>query len=125
VPEGLALPPLLVELLRPHRRTIIAMVSATLVQMVMALAASSHNSTDCNSATHTDKQSASRSNFALLKVSADTSLDSRDSDTEDCDRLHYAFLVTEVEFDDIVARLYFVDPKRATTRRHPLTVHGS
>jgi subfamily B ATP-binding cassette protein MsbA len=31
-------PPLLVELLRPHRRTIIAMVSATLVQMAMALA---------------------------------------------------------------------------------------
>jgi ABC-type multidrug transport system fused ATPase/permease subunit len=31
-------PPLLVELLRPHRRTIIAMLSATLVQMAMALA---------------------------------------------------------------------------------------
>ena len=32
------MPPLLVELLRPHRRTIIAMLSATLVQMAMALA---------------------------------------------------------------------------------------
>ena len=32
------MPPLLLELLRPHRRTIIAMLSATLVQMVMTLA---------------------------------------------------------------------------------------
>jgi hypothetical protein len=52
----------------------------------------------------------------LLKVSADTSLDSRVSDTDDCDRVHHAFLVTEVEFDDIVARLrqrnidYWSDP---------------
>jgi ABC-type multidrug transport system fused ATPase/permease subunit len=38
VPKGLAVPPLLVELLRPHRRTIIAMLTATWVQMAMALA---------------------------------------------------------------------------------------
>ncbi|MBW0020239.1 MAG: VOC family protein [Mycobacterium sp.] len=54
--------------------------------------------------------------FAALKVSRDTTLDFRDSETDDFDRLHYAFLVTEAEFDDIFGRIqeraidYWSDP---------------
>jgi catechol 2,3-dioxygenase-like lactoylglutathione lyase family enzyme len=54
--------------------------------------------------------------FAVLKVSDDTTLDFRDSDSDEFDRLHYAFLVTEAEFDDIFARIkernidYWSDP---------------
>lgn len=53
--------------------------------------------------------------FAVLKVSGDTSLDFIDTDGE-FDRLHYAFLVTEAEFDEIFARItergipYWADP---------------
>ena len=39
--------------------------------------------------------------FAVFTVSGDTTLDFRDSETDDFDRLHYAFLVTEAEFDEI------------------------
>jgi hypothetical protein len=39
-----------------------------------------------------------------LDVSADTTLDFVDSDA-DFDRLHYAFLVTEAEFDEIFSRI--------------------
>ena len=42
--------------------------------------------------------------FAVLKVSGDVTLDFRDSD-DDFDRLHYAFLVTEAEFDEIFGRI--------------------
>lgn len=53
--------------------------------------------------------------FAVLKVSADTTLDFLDA-TGDFDRQHYAFLVTETEFDEIFARVkdrgqpYWADP---------------
>lgn len=53
--------------------------------------------------------------FAVLKVSADTTLDFIDSDS-DFDRQHYAFLVTETEFDEIFTRIknrnqpYWSDP---------------
>ncbi|NGO08515.1 VOC family protein [Streptomyces sp. HC44] len=42
--------------------------------------------------------------FAVLRVSKDTTLDFVDNDG-DFDRLHYAFLVTEAEFDEIFARI--------------------
>ena len=42
--------------------------------------------------------------FAVLRVSPDTTLDFLDSDG-DFDRLHYAFLVTEAEFDEIFSRI--------------------
>nr|WP_308197379.1 VOC family protein [Candidatus Mycolicibacterium alkanivorans] len=54
--------------------------------------------------------------FAVLKVSGDTTLDFRDTDADDFDRLHYAFLVTEAEFDEIFGRIrergieYWSDP---------------
>jgi catechol 2,3-dioxygenase-like lactoylglutathione lyase family enzyme len=54
--------------------------------------------------------------FAVLTVSGDTTLDFRDSETDDFDRLHYAFLVSEAEFDEIFARIqergidYWSDP---------------
>lgn len=53
--------------------------------------------------------------FAVLRVSPDTTLDFLDSDG-DFDRLHYAFLVTEAEFDEIFSRIkerhipYWSDP---------------
>ncbi len=53
--------------------------------------------------------------FAVLEVSGDTSLDFVDSDGEIAP-LHYAFLVTEAEFDEIVERIrdrgmpYWSDP---------------
>lgn len=53
--------------------------------------------------------------FAVLKVSTDTTLDFIDADG-DFDRQHYAFLVTETEFDEIFARIkergqpYWSDP---------------
>lgn len=53
--------------------------------------------------------------FAVLRVSPDTTLDFVDTDG-DFDRLHYAFLVTESEFDEIFARIkdrrlpYWSDP---------------
>lgn len=53
--------------------------------------------------------------FAVLKVSGDTTLDFIDTD-RDFDRQHYAFLVTEAEFDDIFGRIrerdltYWSDP---------------
>ena len=43
--------------------------------------------------------------FAVLTVSGDTTLDFRHSETDDFDRLHYAFLVTKPEFDEIFARI--------------------
>lgn len=55
--------------------------------------------------------------FAVLKVSTDTTLDFIDTDDEICQQ-HYAFLVTEAEFDEIVTRLrerhltYWSDPFR-------------
>jgi catechol 2,3-dioxygenase-like lactoylglutathione lyase family enzyme len=55
--------------------------------------------------------------FAVLQVSDDTTLDFIDSSGE-FDRLHYAFLVTEEEFDDIFGRIqqrdmpYWADPFR-------------
>ena len=42
--------------------------------------------------------------FAVLRVSPDTTLDFIDRDG-DFDRLHYAFLVTEAEFDEIFSRI--------------------
>jgi hypothetical protein len=54
--------------------------------------------------------------FAVLNVSNDTTLDFRDSATDDFDRLHYAFPVTEAEFDEIFERIkvreidYWSDP---------------
>jgi catechol 2,3-dioxygenase-like lactoylglutathione lyase family enzyme len=54
--------------------------------------------------------------FAVLRVSADTTLDFIDTE-DDFDRLHYAFLVTESEFDEIFARIrerrlsYWADPR--------------
>ena len=42
--------------------------------------------------------------FAVLRVSPDTTLDFV-GDKGDFDRLHYAFLVTEAEFDEIFARI--------------------
>src|SRR5262249_3740342 len=42
--------------------------------------------------------------FVVLHVSPDTTLDFIDTDG-DFDRLHYAFLVTEAEFDAIFARI--------------------
>ncbi len=62
-------------------------------------------------------QPATFGEFALLKVSADTTLDFIDTDA-DIAPLHYAFLVTEAEFDDIFARIterrlsYWYDPSR-------------
>lgn len=56
--------------------------------------------------------------FAVLSVSGDTTLDFVDNDS-DFDRQHYAFLVTETEFDDIFARIrardlpYWSDPMHA------------
>jgi catechol 2,3-dioxygenase-like lactoylglutathione lyase family enzyme len=53
--------------------------------------------------------------FAVLRVSSDTTLDFIDSN-DDFDRLHYAILVTETEFDEIFARIkqrrisYWSDP---------------
>jgi catechol 2,3-dioxygenase-like lactoylglutathione lyase family enzyme len=53
--------------------------------------------------------------FAVLKVSADTTLDFISTDG-DFDRQHYAFLVSEEEFDEIFARVkdrkqpYWSDP---------------
>ena len=53
--------------------------------------------------------------FAVLKVSGDTTLDFIDTGG-DFDRQHYAFLVTETEFDEIFARIkergqpYWSDP---------------
>lgn len=53
--------------------------------------------------------------FAVLQVSADTTLDLVDSDAG-FDRQHYAFLVTETEFDEIFGRIrdrnlpYWSDP---------------
>lgn len=53
--------------------------------------------------------------FAVLRVSDDTTLDFISADG-DFDRQHYAFLVTEEEFDQIFARveqrgqLYWADP---------------
>lgn len=53
--------------------------------------------------------------FAVLKVSADTTLDFIDTKA-DFNRQHYAFLVTETEFDQIFARIrerdqpYWSDP---------------
>lgn len=55
--------------------------------------------------------------FAVLKVSDDMTLDFVDTDTE-IRQLHYAFLVTEEEFDDIFDRIrsrglaYWSDPFR-------------
>ncbi len=54
--------------------------------------------------------------FAVLDVGAGITLDFRDSDRDDFDRLHYAFLVTEEEFDEIFGRIqdrgitYWSDP---------------
>jgi catechol 2,3-dioxygenase-like lactoylglutathione lyase family enzyme len=51
----------------------------------------------------------------VLRVSSDTTLDFIDTE-DDFDRLHYAFLVTEAEFDEIFARIkerqlsYWADP---------------
>ncbi|ORW91192.1 bleomycin resistance protein [Mycobacterium sp. IEC1808] len=53
--------------------------------------------------------------FAVLQVGPDTTLDFVDSEG-DFDRLHYAFLVTEAEFDEIFSRIrerripYWSDP---------------
>lgn len=53
--------------------------------------------------------------FAVLHVSGDTTLDFIDSES-DFDRQHYAFLVTETEFDEIFGRVrhrnlpYWADP---------------
>lgn len=53
--------------------------------------------------------------FAVLRVSPDTTLDFLDS-KDNFDRQHYAFLVTEAEFDEIFARIkdrqipYWSDP---------------
>ncbi|MFI9584542.1 VOC family protein [Streptomyces sp. NPDC052236] len=53
--------------------------------------------------------------FAVLQVSKDTTLDFMNNDG-DFDKLHYAFLVTESEFDEIFARIqelkmpYWADP---------------
>jgi catechol 2,3-dioxygenase-like lactoylglutathione lyase family enzyme len=58
--------------------------------------------------------------FAVVKVSPDTTLDFIDRDG-DFDRQHYAFLVTETEFDEIFDRVkrrgqtYWADP----THREP------
>jgi catechol 2,3-dioxygenase-like lactoylglutathione lyase family enzyme len=55
--------------------------------------------------------------FAVVRVSADTTLDFVDSDSEIPQR-HYAFLVTETEFDEIFGRIrehdlpYWADPFR-------------
>jgi catechol 2,3-dioxygenase-like lactoylglutathione lyase family enzyme len=55
--------------------------------------------------------------FAVVRVSPDTTLDFVDAG-DDFDRQHYAFLVTEAEFDEIFARLrgrnapYWADPRR-------------
>ena len=43
--------------------------------------------------------------FAVLKVSGDTTLDFVDADG-DFDRQHYAFLVTETEFDEVFGRIH-------------------
>jgi catechol 2,3-dioxygenase-like lactoylglutathione lyase family enzyme len=51
------------------------------------------------------KEAVKLGEFAVLKVSGDTTLDFRDSDSDDFDRLHYAFLVTEAEFDEIFGRI--------------------
>lgn len=54
--------------------------------------------------------------FAVLKVSGDTTLDFVDTDDDSFDRQHYAFLVTESEFDEIFGRIkerglpYWADP---------------
>ena len=53
--------------------------------------------------------------FAVLRVSGDTTLDFVDTDG-DFDKLHYAFLITETEFDEIFGRIkrrrlgYWSDP---------------
>lgn len=55
--------------------------------------------------------------FAVLSVGGGTTLDFADS-RRDFDKLHYAFLVTETEFDDIFGRLqqrsarYWADPAK-------------
>ena len=55
--------------------------------------------------------------FAVLKVSSDTTLDFVDAEG-DITQQHYAFLVTEAEFDEIFARVrerrvaYWSDPSR-------------
>jgi catechol 2,3-dioxygenase-like lactoylglutathione lyase family enzyme len=55
--------------------------------------------------------------FAVLRVSADTTLDFLETDRE-IHQQHYAFLVTEVEFDEIFSRIekrclgYWADPFR-------------
>lgn len=56
--------------------------------------------------------------FAAMQVSGDTTLDFVDAADDDFDRLHYAFLVTETEFDEIFARVrqrrlrYWADPMK-------------
>ncbi len=60
--------------------------------------------------------------FAIVKVSDDTSLDFIDSDG-DIAQQHYAFLVSENEFDAIFARIrergltYWADPHRSEAGR--------
>jgi hypothetical protein len=55
--------------------------------------------------------------FAVVRVSDDTSLDYMDADGEIVSQ-HYAFLVSEIEFDEIFARIrerrlpYWADPGR-------------
>jgi len=55
--------------------------------------------------------------FAVVQVSDDTTIDFIDTDGE-INSQHYAFLVTEVEFDEIFARIrqrgleYWADPSR-------------
>jgi catechol 2,3-dioxygenase-like lactoylglutathione lyase family enzyme len=54
--------------------------------------------------------------FVVLRVSGDTTLDFIGTGSDDFDRQHYAFLVTETEFDEIFDRIksaeiaYWSDP---------------
>jgi hypothetical protein len=54
--------------------------------------------------------------FIVLQVGGDTTLDFIDTAGDDFDRLHYTFLVSEAEFDEIFARIkqreipYWSDP---------------
>jgi hypothetical protein len=63
--------------------------------------------------------------FAVVRVSADTTLDFVRSDGE-IHQQHYAFLVTELEFDEIFARIqerdlgYYADP----FRKQPGEING-
>jgi catechol 2,3-dioxygenase-like lactoylglutathione lyase family enzyme len=61
--------------------------------------------------------------FAVLRVSPDTTLDFVD-DKGDFDRLHYALLVTEAEFDEIFAQ-YPGRRTRGAFRRPQPTPPGS